>query len=373
MIAISVTGCGKFTLNGGKFPETVTVENVTASTAEELRNYQQTDDPWGSHGLGGSANIWCTGCGIVSVCNAVHYATGYFIDPAELADWANENDFGYGYNWTEGKELYYHVGETFGDSLGFEIPETGSYEDNGLPSVRLHITSSNEQTMKEKMISLIDGGATLVAHVKNHFISINDYDFSTDRFLVWDNAAGTLPDGGPGHGGHRLWITHTDGDWFRFEDFRGTKANGSGSFEYFNVDYVIPIIPLEGVQLFHVERDEILVSGVKRQETGKACDFTQIDCAGGGTEIVFKGSYSSKKTPNAIGFRIDGGKTVYKSGFFTKPSVDAKNAGSKWCGEGAFCRGFEIKLEAPDESAHTYEIVVKTGGIERVIWTAIAG
>lgn len=369
ILAFNMFGCERKRKMSAEIPKEVEIKNVTASTTQVLKNYQQTDDPWGGHGLGGSANIWCTGCGIVSVCNAVHYATGYFISPAELADWANENGCGYGFDRTDGAVLYYNVGKTFGDGLGFEIEETGAVEDNGLPSVKLHITPSNEKKMKEKMISLIEGGATLVAHVKNHFISINDYDFSTDRFLVWDNCAGVSASGGAGYGSNRVGITHVDGDWFSFEDFRGTQKNGKGSYDYFKVDYVVPILPKEGVQLFHTERNELTVSGEKRQLTGKACNFTQLENVKAGDEIVFKGSYSSA-APYIIGYRIDGGSAVYEENFLTDPSESEIKEGAKWCGKKSVTKGFEIKAVMPDENAHTFEIVVKTGDAERTVWTA---
>ena len=55
-------------------------------------NYQQGDSRWGSV-VYGNWTVAESGCGILSVVNAVNYLTGNFIHPTELAEWAYNNNY----------------------------------------------------------------------------------------------------------------------------------------------------------------------------------------------------------------------------------------------------------------------------------------
>lgn len=362
LVIISLFGCGSI-------PKSVTVDGVTAITTMELKNWQQTDSPWGTQGIGGNDNIWCTGCGILAASNAIHYATGYFLDPGELANWAYENEKGYKYKGTNGQKFYYYCAETFGETCGFKNYDAGTLEDNGLPCVRVIVSG---KSAKDEMIEFLEGGATMVGYVKNHYVAIVDYDSTSDRFLVWDNCAGLNDDGSPGLGGNRMCITHRSGDWFTFEEMRGTLANGSGSLDYFKLYYYVPIIPTEGNQLFHVERTDLKIGDTKLQETGKACNFTKVDLIGHrGETLTLSGSYSSKATSFKIGYKIEGGETIYDGVKVTSSSSESRAIGTKWCGSGTKTSDFEVSIPVEDTLIEKYEIVVNTDGVERVIWTII--
>jgi len=153
--------------------------------------YQQTDPRWkdvpygysdpgvqswigkGSGGLG-------SGCGLVSITNAVYYLTGNFINPADLASLSLENGCrvtGVGTSHSFPKVAADYYGPTY----NFKYDGTSIYDDD--------------------LISHLKKGGVALATVPNHFIAIVDYDTSSGKFLVFDSAA-TSSRG-----------TTTNGDW----------------------------------------------------------------------------------------------------------------------------------------------------------------
>ena len=344
---------------------TVEISGVTFSAAEKLENKQQSGRPWGNYKVSGSQNsIAAAGCGVLSVCNALHYATGYFPDPAQLAEWANRSNAGYNGDWTEGTIFFSRFVDEFGDGLGFH---TAVFEDRegsqNLPRVRTFI---NDVDAKDVLIDrYIRNGAAMSAYVENHFLAIVDYNSMTDRFLVWDNNAGDT------NGGRRAGITHEAGDWFTWEEMRGTLKNASGDEFQFCIEYVIPILPTEGRQLRHVSRDGLTVGGLMLQKPGECCNFTPVNTRQyAGQSLEFTGSCTSVGQIDRIGYRVNGGKTVFLADALETASEDALEEGRVWCGEDAGTVGFRVAIPI-GASDKQYDIVISEDGAERVIWTAV--
>ena len=136
-------------------------------------NYQQADSRWGSV-VYGSWTVAESGCGILSIVNAVNYLTGNFIHPTELAEWAYNNNY---YNGSYGQgsarwTLYSNVTEAFGTKYGFKVSD--------LQSGTIYSSS---------LVNHLTNGGAVIVHVPNHFMAINAYDSSTGKFLVYDSSA----------------------------------------------------------------------------------------------------------------------------------------------------------------------------------------
>lgn len=198
---------------------------VNASTMA-MKNWQQ-DEPSVSgyvHGdqrgtwwykMYGGDNFGNTGCGVMALVNAVHYATGNFMDPLEIADWAYEYKSGgvraySGDVGTYRELLYPNVEAVFGSKYGFKIVDTGTYG----------------KVSDAKFINHLKNGGTAVVHVKGHFMSVVEYDEASGKFLLWDNCAGD------GRGGHRAGATHKAGDWLTADQLEGGLNK-----EYLTVDW----------------------------------------------------------------------------------------------------------------------------------------
>jgi hypothetical protein len=114
------------------------------------------------------------GCGILSLVNAVHFLTGNFIDPVELAAYARSIDAYYGsVGGGTARWVLYHQLEDYEQKYGFEVTMTG--KDGG--------------AKHQSLIDHLSAGGTAVAHVKGHFIALCGYDPETDSMLVYDPAA----------------------------------------------------------------------------------------------------------------------------------------------------------------------------------------
>lgn len=174
----------KSVLNDGKktFPDFIV-----------FKNYLQVDSTW-SLKVYGTGNLRDTGCGILSVVNAVYNLTGNFIEPTTLASWANKNGH-YNKNGSEGSyaTLFEAAAKKYGTTYGFKYVSGGSGE-----------------ASDTKLVNHIKGGGTAVVHVPGHFMAIVDYDESTKKFLVFDSAPGS---GTSWNSIKRKGLTSPSGDW----------------------------------------------------------------------------------------------------------------------------------------------------------------
>ena len=174
----------KSVLNDGK---------KTFSNSIAFKNYLQVDSAWSSK-VYGKGNIRDTGCGILSVVNAVYNLTGNFIEPTTLASWANKNGH-YNKNGSEGSyaTLFNAAAKKYGSAYGFK-----------------YVSGGSGKASDTKLISHIKNGGTAVVHVPGHFMAIVDYDENTNKFLVCDSAPGS---GTSWNSIKRKGLTSPGGDW----------------------------------------------------------------------------------------------------------------------------------------------------------------
>ena len=150
-------------------PMTVWAEETNSTETALPVCYQQNDPRWGAQ-----EQLAPGGCGILSLVNAVHFLTGNFINPVELAAYARSIDAYYGsVGGGTARWVLYHQLDEYEKTYGFDVVQTG--KDAG----------AKHQTL----IDHLSGGGTAVAHVKGHFIALCGYDAQTDSMLVYDPAA----------------------------------------------------------------------------------------------------------------------------------------------------------------------------------------
>lgn len=168
-----------------------------AKTTFTKKNYLQTEGKWAWHEYGKVKyqydQIYYSGCGILSIVNAVYNLNGKFIDPDSLAQWAaNENL----YNGTGGGgsmvSLITKAAEKYGNQYGFRCVGSGNtITDNAL---KKHLAN----------------GGTAVINVPGHYMAIVDYNSSNGKFFVYDCAPGYNAKGYYNGNGRK---THPNGDW----------------------------------------------------------------------------------------------------------------------------------------------------------------
>ena len=178
---------------------------ITVTTKDEPEflpiNYLQIHSSW-SDKIYGKMTFADSGCGIMSIVNAVYNMNGTFIHPHEIADWAYENKLynrtGYGGSETN---IVSKVCGQFGEKYGFKLVKT--YTDYG--------TLKSSSTARNAMIKHLQDGGIVVAHVYQHYLIIVDYDEDSGKFLVFDSYPGSYY--GEDTGSRRYGYTTEGGDW----------------------------------------------------------------------------------------------------------------------------------------------------------------
>ena len=153
-------------------------EVVYASGEEEAvfntpECYQQAKGLWSSFVIGGSS-IATSGCGLLSLTNAVNYLTGNFIEPTNLAKYAYAID---AYNGSIGggtaRWVLYNQLQAYEKKYGFKVTSAGRDGTITRPDVKAHLKK----------------GGTVIAHVYGHFIAIVGYNEVNNTYCVYDCAA----------------------------------------------------------------------------------------------------------------------------------------------------------------------------------------
>lgn len=176
----------------------------------------QKDAKWKSYYYGGG-NLYNTGCGIFSLVNAVGYLTGKRMSVTDTAKWFH--DIG-GYNVTGGEGtyrtvVYPKVQAKYGATYGFTV-DCGSGNSG-------YWSGSSSSKLKSHLAN----GGVAVGHVPGHFIALVGYDYSTNKFHVYDSypttARGTLSGNG------NCWVTQSHLatgklklDWFCLLTYTGS-------------------------------------------------------------------------------------------------------------------------------------------------------
>lgn len=163
------------------------------SNSIEMKNFLQVDSLWSSR-MYKTGRIKDTGCGILSIVNAVYNLNGNYMDPIMVADWAHSNGL-YNRYGSEGcyADVFRRVADNFGVSYGFQC----TYSGNG---------NSYDTRLKNHIIN----GGTAIVHVPGHFMTIVDYDQNTGKYLVFDSAPGS---GTNYNSIKRKNLTSPNGDW----------------------------------------------------------------------------------------------------------------------------------------------------------------
>ncbi|MGN0517370.1 MAG: hypothetical protein ACI4II_01450, partial [Acutalibacteraceae bacterium] len=115
------------------------------------------------------ATISSSGCGLLSVTNAVYYLTGKFIEPADLAELSLAHGYRPDGNGTA-QAFAEFAAKTYGNSCGFKFAGEAYYDSD--------------------LIAHLKSGGVSVAHVPNHYVAMVAYDVSSDKILVLDSAPG---------------------------------------------------------------------------------------------------------------------------------------------------------------------------------------
>jgi hypothetical protein len=180
----------------------------SANAAAYTGCLSQHDSRWGSYNVNGGT-ISATGCGVVSLVNAIGYLSGEQMDVIQTALWARRVG-GFNPNGAEGTYrtvLYHKVEAEYGAKYGIKVDCDTSGEGywEGAYSTRLK--------------NHLRKGGVAVGHVYNHFICIVGYDAATNKFHIYDCSAS--PKRGTNYNNGDVWFTeaafsqgYMDLDWF---------------------------------------------------------------------------------------------------------------------------------------------------------------
>lgn len=300
-------------------------EVVYASGEEEAvfntpECYQQAKGLWSSFVIGGSS-IATSGCGLLSLTNAVNYLTGNFIEPTNLAKYAYSID---AYNGSIGggtaRWVLYNQLQAYEKKYGFKVTSAGRDGTITRPDVKAHLKK----------------GGTVIAHVYGHFIAIVGYNEVNNTYCVYDCAANASKRYSYPYG---TWLSedilknsqYMSVDWYclleratnsivKLDQEGGTYKNSKATVSYFVTSNENTFIDVSGFALdergiesfFYIVDDKITeqypLSTVARYDiydkftNYQVCDPTKIGFEGQiDTTKLTKGTHRiiiSAKTPN---------------------------------------------------------------------------
>ena len=300
-------------------------EVVYASGEEEAvfntpECYQQAKGLWSSFVIGGSS-IATSGCGLLSLTNAVNYLTGNFIEPTNLAKYAYSID---AYNGSIGggtaRWVLYNQLQAYEKKYGFKVTSAGRDGTITRPDVKAHLKK----------------GGTVIAHVYGHFIAIVGYNEANNTYCVYDCAANASKRYSYPYG---TWLSedilknskYMSVDWYclleratnsivKLDQEGGTYKNSKATVSYFVTSNENTLIDVSGIALdergiesfFYIVDDKITeqypLSTVARYDiydkftNYQVCDPTKIGFEGQiDTTKLTKGTHRiiiSAKTPN---------------------------------------------------------------------------
>ena len=146
------------------------------ANAAEGRLYNQNDSYWKTvrftkYATSGN-DLYTSGCGIFSFCNAIYALSGSKISAEEIAAWAvNNGSYQPGNGGLYRQSFYNKIQAGYGSSYGFKID--GQYYGT--------ISDSRLKT------HLQNGGVAAI-HVKNHFMAVTGYNASNNTYHVIESA-----------------------------------------------------------------------------------------------------------------------------------------------------------------------------------------
>lgn len=172
----------------------------TGKASKTTTVYSQYDAAYGNtvlaNGYDGVRTLSSSGCGALSLVNAIYALNGNYISPVKLAAFVSSRGHYY-YNQGIADSLYSDISNQWGKKYNFRyIGQTSSFQ-----TLRTHLKK----------------GGVAVALVPGHYIAITKYRSYNNTYKVLDSAvSGTRP-------------TSINGDWLS----AGTLTSGSMNCYYF--------------------------------------------------------------------------------------------------------------------------------------------
>ena len=167
-----------------------------APTSFTKVNYLQSDSRWRYLSYNNSY-LQASGCGVLSIVNAIYNCTGNFIEPKTVADWAYAAKY---FNQSSGggggmcsNNVFPKAAEVFGAQYGFTYVGGGS-------------GTATSTTLQNHVATV----GTAIVHVYGHYMCLVEYNASTGKFLVFDCAPGS---GSNYNSVNRRNLTTAAGDW----------------------------------------------------------------------------------------------------------------------------------------------------------------
>ncbi len=250
-----------------------------SASAAAFTIQRQWDSKWKSYYVGGRT-MYDTACGIFSMVNAIGYLTGDAPEVYSAAKWANSiGAFNAGFGGTDRSALYPRIQAKYGATYGFTCDvSSGSGYWAGSSSTKLKSHLAN--------------GGVAIGHVPGHFIAIVGYDYSTNKFHVYDSAPsssrGTNTYGATGLGD--CWVTQSHLatgklklDWFCLLSSSVQKVWEKGNYELLGNKYlratavanadIITTVPAGEI----VQVVEIVNNSYGRIQYGDAYGYMSLD------------------------------------------------------------------------------------------------
>ena len=160
----------------GLFPKDFLSPITLQANAAEGRLYNQNESYWKTvtftkYATSGN-DMYTSGCGIFSFCNAIYALNGSKIDAKSLATWAvNNGSYQPGNGGLYRQAFYNNVQAGFGSTYGFKID--GQY----------YGTISDS-----RLITHLQNGGVAAIHVSNHFMAVTGYNASNGTYHVIESA-----------------------------------------------------------------------------------------------------------------------------------------------------------------------------------------
>lgn len=159
------------------FMTSIPIQSFAASSNSPPTVFSQNgkDTAWHNYPYGYNGNnrdIAYSGCGLLSIVNAIYYLNGEFIDPRTLADFSIQNGCRVS-SGTDTRKLAPLVAKKFGEKYKFDY--VGRETDLSLI----------KQNLQKGYVAIV--GTETVATGGGHVMAVVDYDTSTGRFLFLDS------------------------------------------------------------------------------------------------------------------------------------------------------------------------------------------
>lgn len=140
-----------------------------------------------------------SGCGPVSLVNAIYCLNGIYIPVEEVANWGYNNKYfnADSFGGISKKEFFTKAAEEFGSRGSFRYIGYG------------------KDVQDATLLNHLQTGGTAVLHVKYHFIAVIDFDPETNQYFILDSYPGTgtsMPS--------KYRTTTAEGDWVTLDELK---------------------------------------------------------------------------------------------------------------------------------------------------------